>query len=627
MKHFTSKGFLAAILITGLILPVQGYTQSVESEPTVRVVIELASASADVPDTDWNEAIKAVRTVSNRAPRRYATHDGVKTAGDLRRWRVIEVEADQAQALISELRSNPAVEQANVEKIYQAAMLPNDPQFSSQYGLAGSSGLADIKATTAWDTTTGSAATVIAIIDGGIDISHEDLAGKIWRNSDEIGGNGIDDDANGYVDDVNGWNFWRNNPNPDVINHATHIAGIAAASSNNGVGVTGVDWQARIMPVQALSASGTGGEENIIQAINYAVANGADVINMSIVGSSSSALLAAVENAYASGVVVVAAAGNNGRDTGTLNPYPACAELNGVNMVIGVGATDDAGEPANFSAYGKCVDVSAPGDRVYSTKQGNKYGTMTGTSMSAPFVAGAAGLYLSRHPSAVPAEVISGIVDSADAFSGSNAASWNTKYKGKLNLAALVGPSDSPSQPPAPNEPASSSGDSGGGDSGGGGGDSGGVGGGGGGGGEEQPEPTPKPKVAGVSAKANLSLLAKVNAAFRAIFGRNPNTSENNYWAGRIKRGEKTTLVALQGAMAWQKARGLSASVGARVLGVSTGGSLISRINFLHRQAYGRNPSFSEHSYWLGRVTSGDKKTEASLVGAMLFHRLAGIKH
>jgi uncharacterized repeat protein (TIGR01451 family) len=184
------------------------------------------------------------------------------------------------------------------------------------------------------------------------------------------------------------------------------------------------------MSVRVLNSSGAGREEWIVRGIEYAVANGADIINLSLVGPRSAALAAAIENAYAAGVVVVAAAGNSRADTGRTNTYPVCADVGGVNMVLGVGATDEDGEPASYSNFGQCVDVAAPGSRIWSSVRNNRYRRMSGTSMASPFVAGAAGLYLALHPDASPAEVIAAV--------GAGE---------KLDLAGLVGASVSEPAP------------------------------------------------------------------------------------------------------------------------------------------------------------------------------------
>lgn len=527
---------------------------------TVRVLVELTSVVEGVPSDIAGVVVESIEQLGTEAPDTYVDEGKTVRAPDLRRWHTIEIAADEAEQALAELREQPEVVQADIAGLFYTTAVPNDTLFSEQYGLtSAANALADINAPAAWDVTTGSGDTVIAIIDGGVDLTHEDLAGKIWMNSDEVADNSIDDDSNGYVDDVYGWNFYNNVPAAASSTHATHVAGIAAAESNNGRGVAGVDWGAKIMSVRVLSSGGAGYEDDIVRGIDYAVANGADIINMSLAGSlSSPALFAAIENAYASGVVVVAAAGNNGRNTATSPQYPACADVHGVDMVIGVAATDDEGEPWSSSNYGPCVNIAAPGVQIESTKPTNNYGTMSGTSMSSPFVAGVAGLYKSLHPTASTAEVIAA-VSQGDAFSGEDAAEWNANYKGQLNAAHVVGSNASSSETPAA-QPQPSSGGGGGGNG----------GGGGGGGGEPEPTPVKQPAVLGtqtikISAadrKApdfikNPTVPAVVAHLFQGVFGRKITPQESTYWKLRA-RSDKATETKLRGALFWHKLKGVT---------------------------------------------------------------------
>jgi hypothetical protein len=189
--------------------------------------------------------------------------------------------------------------------------LPNDPGFGNQWGLnntgqnLGTPG-ADIRAVQAWNQFTGSGATLVAVIDSGIDYRHPDLAANIWRNPGEIPGNGIDDDGNGYIDDVHGYDFVNNDADPlDDNRHGTHVAGIIGAAGDNGLGIAGVAWQSRLMALKVLSAIGSGYTSNAIKAINYAVANGAKIINASWGGAPYDAALdAAIQYARSQGVIL-----------------------------------------------------------------------------------------------------------------------------------------------------------------------------------------------------------------------------------------------------------------------------------------------------------------------------------
>lgn len=262
--------------------------------------------------------------------------------------------------------------------------LPNDPGYSQQWHHA------KISSPQAWDVATGGGSVVIAIVDSGVDTSHEDLAANIWHNSREIPGNGKDDDGNGYVDDYSGYNF-VNYPSSsgsdmsDGYGHGSHLAGIAAAVGDNNAGVCGVLWQARIMPVKFVSGGGSGTVADAALAIRYAAANGADVINLSFgTASDSSTLKDAINYASGRGCLITASAGNE--NSGSPR-YPAAYA-----GVLAVGATDQTDQRAAFSNYGGHLFICAPGANIYSTAAGGGYRFGTGTSQAAPLVAGAAAL-------------------------------------------------------------------------------------------------------------------------------------------------------------------------------------------------------------------------------------------
>ena len=191
-----------------------------------------------------------------------------------------------------------------------------------------------------WNVTTGSRDVIVAVLDGVMDITHEDLQQNIWANQGEIAGNGKDDDGNGYADDLHGWNFVTNSPDVEPrmsVNgsdeawmHATAVASIIAAAGNNDIGISGVAWRVRIMPLVVLDETGTGGDQQVMRAIRYAVANGADIINLSVFGAEHDETLAwTIREATAQGVLIVSAAGNGAFPGGrnlTLEPgFPACA--------------------------------------------------------------------------------------------------------------------------------------------------------------------------------------------------------------------------------------------------------------------------------------------------------------
>lgn len=253
---------------------------------------------------------------------------------------------------------------------------------------------------------------VVAVVDSGVDYNHPDLAANIWVNAGEIPGNGIDDDGNGYVDDVRGWNFVGNNNNPmDLNDHGTHVAGTIAGVNNN-FGVTGVAYDARIMPVRALGTQVLDTENDasssniaIAAGIRYAVDNGANVINLSL-GSiiQSSEIKEAIEYATALGSVVVMASGNRG------STEPGAPAFLASNTGVAVGAIDANRTIADFSNQAGLPVLNyvvAPGVQVYSTTRNNTYSYFDGTSMATPHVAGVAALMLSANPGLTPAEVAS----------------------------------------------------------------------------------------------------------------------------------------------------------------------------------------------------------------------------
>jgi subtilisin family serine protease len=299
------------------------------------------------------------------------------------------------------------------------ARTPNDIFFGDQWYLP------RIGAPAAWGISTGDTDLIIAVLDTGVDLDHPDLAGNLWTNDGEIAGNNRDDDGNGFIDDVQGWDFVNDDasPEPEVaatpdsgaISHGTLIAGLIGAQSDNEIGYAGLLWEVDIMPIRVLNENGVGSEETTAEAIDYAVANGARVINMSFAGTSSgSRLRTSVRRAYDAGVVIVAALGNDAVDLDVTPVYPACFHSEFDDWVLGVGATGLVDDETEFTNYGAtCADLSAPGvdilglDHQYIEDAGDEAygGPWNGTSISSPLVAGAAGLLLSEHPTLTPAQV------------------------------------------------------------------------------------------------------------------------------------------------------------------------------------------------------------------------------
>ena len=340
-----------------------------------------------------------------------------------------------------------------------ADITPNDPYYGNEWYLT------KIKADAAWDKISSSPDVVIAVIDSGIDINHPDLKDNIWVNTKEIAGNGRDDDHNGFIDDVNGWDFVNNVPDPSPkfttgwteagVAHGTMVAGIIAARGNNHLGTTGVTWAAKIMALKALNDKGEGKVNDVIRAIDYAINNGADIINLSFVSFNyNEALQEAIARAHQAGVLVVAAAGNEqsagaGYNIDVTPIYPACYDGQlGENMVIGVAATDALDQKAKFSSYGfHCVDLTAPGVSFFNTttagsdanNPGKIYdGYWSGTSMAAPLVSGTLALIETANPELSQREVVNILYASTDNISRLNPDYLGQLGNGRLNVNRAV---------------------------------------------------------------------------------------------------------------------------------------------------------------------------------------------
>ena len=329
----------------------------------------------------------------------------------------LAAEADINKA-VAALNANPNIEWAEPDYIARATVAPNDPLYAEQWGVA------KIDAPAAWDVVTGTPAIVIAIIDSGIDLTHPDLQANLWVNPAEVPGNGIDEDSNGYVDDVRGWNFVNGTNNvSDGGGHGTQVAGVAAAVTNNALGIAGVCWNCKIMPVRVMADSGISNYSDIALGVKYAADKGAHVINLSLGGYAySNALRDAINYAVNdNNVVVVAGAGNDNVSTPF---YPAAYD-----NVIAVAGTTDVDTKADFSDYGAWVDVSAPAVDIMTTYLGGDWGLANGTSLAAPFVAGVAALIRSQHPEWNATMVRNQILQTADPID-----TLNPSYAGQLGF-------------------------------------------------------------------------------------------------------------------------------------------------------------------------------------------------
>jgi len=310
----------------------------------------------------------------------------------------------------------------------------------------------DIHAPEGWKLRTDGSSTILAIIDSGVDIDHPDLVDNIWRNPGEIPGNGIDDDKNGYIDDVSGWNFGDKSPTAKKEAHGTHVAGIAAAAGDNGIGISGVAWNAQIMPLDVFD-NGSASDKNISDAIYYAVNNGAKVINISLgrnlkawpddaLSTIPSEYRDAFAYAEANDVFIAVSAGNDGdsrsdltdwKGIGNLDRYSSVPPLLGrlFSNIATVVSSDSTNEKASYSSYGQSATIAAPGgdtDKIIdlyipgpgetgepetarvnfgilstvpvgtgNPKFGGNYEFFQGTSMASPVIAGMATLIRSAN--------------------------------------------------------------------------------------------------------------------------------------------------------------------------------------------------------------------------------------
>lgn len=341
--------------------------------------------------------------------------------------------------------------------VFASVMITDDLYFNKQWYLQA------IQAPSAWQTSTGSSDVIVAVLDTGFDLDHPDLLENKWINTREVPENGFDDDGNGFVDDDQGWDFvdHDNTPEPTkattydegAVSHGTVIAGIIGATTNNIKGIAGINWHVKLMNVRILDNMGVGGSIMAREGIEYAVKNGAKVINLSFTGFDMDPLLEiAIKEANDAGVLIVAAVGNT--EGGGINVditpiYPACSGHGSPdNGIIGVSATDQTDTKSVFSNYGAtCTDLAAPGEDILSTVYQNSAWTpfshgffqdrWSGTSMAVPMVAGAAALVLAEFPRLTPIQLKNVLRLSADPVHVTGDASGKMGA-GRLNIAKAL---------------------------------------------------------------------------------------------------------------------------------------------------------------------------------------------
>lgn len=346
----------------------------------------------------------------------------VKLTKTVNVWMLTYDESTQAaEQLLQKIKKHPAVAIAQFNhKVQQREIVPNDPSFNLLWqlkntGQSGGSPGADIHATQAWEiTNTGVSALgdtiVIAVVDGGVDLTHEDL--NLWKNYNEIPLNGIDDDNNGYVDDFNGWNAYTNSGNMVSHDHGTHVIGIAGAKTNNGLGIAGASYGAKVMPIAGSSTN----EATVVKAYDYVYTmrklynetNGA--FGAYIVSSNSSFGVdggdpadyplwgAMYDSMGLVGVLNVGSTANRGWDIDVNGDIPTAMANESLITVTNTTNQDIRNSQAGWGFT--TIDLGAPGTSIYSTRQGNQYGYKTGTSMSSPLVSGSIALLVAATDSA-----------------------------------------------------------------------------------------------------------------------------------------------------------------------------------------------------------------------------------
>jgi subtilisin family serine protease len=430
----------AALLLALLSLAVVGVERSVALDDQAEAVPGELIVGFTPSATDWQEQ-RAIDKTRGELEERIESVDAA----------LVTVDPDRTEAVSARLLRNPAVEFVEPNYVLRARRIPNDRSFGEQWGLRnlghfdGKAG-ADISATAAWDVTTATNA-IVAVVDTGVSYKHPDLAGNTWKNAgDPV--NGQDDDGDGFSDDVYGADFFANDSNPDDDGgHGTHVAGIIGAQGNNATGVTGVNWDVNVMALKFLDENGEGNTADAANAIDFAVAHGARIVNASWGGPSfSQALYGSIRRAGERGAMVVAAAGNEGVNADTRPDYPAAFDL---PNIVSVAATDRADRLLDFSNYGaKSVDLGAPGDDILSTvptiSDPTGYASFSGTSMAAPFVSGAAALYLSKFPQASVDQIKAALLQSVDRLP---TLLGKTVSGGRLNLARTLGASAPSTRP------------------------------------------------------------------------------------------------------------------------------------------------------------------------------------
>lgn len=375
--------FAASVALASALIPATTHAEQPEKFAAGRILV---APRAGLPAAEFNKIIKT-----------HGAHAARKLGGI--NVYVVDMPPGREKSLLQALERNPHVKFAELDGEVTVQMTPSDTYYSTAWHLP------KIGAPAAWDFATGSGIT-IAILDGGVESSHPDLAGHV----------------------VPGWNFYDNNSNTaDVTGHGTKVAGVAAAIGNNAVGATGGAWNARIMPMRITDPSGyITYYSTVANALTWAADRGARVANVSFIVSHVASVQSAAQYMRSKGGLVVASAGNSGA-------YIAHANTSAITTVAG---TDSSDARASWSAYGPIIDIAAPGVSIRSTAIGGTYGSYSGTSFASPLTASVIALMLSANPALQPSQVDSILTSTAD---DKGAAGRDDYYGyGRINAARAV---------------------------------------------------------------------------------------------------------------------------------------------------------------------------------------------
>jgi subtilisin family serine protease len=458
MKRFLSVCACLVLVSLVLIPRASVYSQRRDNAKQLyaddRIVVKLKGESAADVDSLAEEIVRAPGVRAEALSRRHSDSQLIHLNQSM-----------SVEEALSRASADPRVEYAEPDYfVYATDTVPNDPYFAAgqMWGLSQAScqfcsqQSPNIDATRAWDITTGSDDVIAVVLDTGVDLQHEDLAPNAWVNPGETAGDGKDNDGNGFIDDVNGWNFYDGSnqtfTSASEDFHGTHVAGSIGAVGNNGLGVAGVAWHVKIISLKFLGGpQGKGSTGNAVRGINYAIDLRNRGFNVRVInaswggGGNSQALHDAISAANDAGILFVCAAGNDGFNIDDTPSYPGsyAGDLAGT---ISVAAVDWHGALASFSNYGHgSVSLAAPGVQIESTYPGNNYTTLSGTSMSTPYVSGIAVLLWSQEPSLSPKQVKQRIVDTSEPLN--SLASMVARSGRASAYAALTNTIDSPQSP------------------------------------------------------------------------------------------------------------------------------------------------------------------------------------